>query len=505
MRGEMIPVSRLLAVLRDASLLADFRAPEDLVLQGVSQDSRDLEPGDLFLAWRGTSVDSHEFLPVVREKGAAAALVEEFRDVEGLPQIRVRDGRRAAAVAAHEILGRPADDLRILAVTGTNGKTTTVGILHHLLQAASPTAGLGTLGLTGADGVIRSVPSGLTTPGPVSLARILAELRAEGIRTLAMEASSHALEQRRLDGIRVDVACFTNLTRDHLDYHPTMEAYRDAKAHLLTLLRSTESAVVVNGDDPNWAALPEIRGRLLPVTSGDEEVRLPNARTVLPVLRARGVELGPQGSTFQLSWGERQVPVQLPLLGAFNVENALMAAGAALAAGQELDEVAAGLARVPQPRGRLELVARTPVPVLLDYAHTPDALARLLETVRPLYSGRVLLVFGAGGDRDRVKRPEMGRVAAQGAHLPIVTSDNPRTEDPDAIIDEILEGMEGSDPHRITDRREAIAFALAEAKPGDVVVLAGKGHETYQVVGRQSRPFDERAIVRQLLELEERT
>ncbi|TVR63701.1 MAG: UDP-N-acetylmuramoyl-L-alanyl-D-glutamate--2,6-diaminopimelate ligase [Gemmatimonadales bacterium] len=501
MRGRALSVSRLLAVLRDEDLLVESRAPEDLSLQGVSQDSRDLEPGDLFLAWRGTSLDAHEFLPVVREKGAAAALVEDFHDVEGLPQIRVRDGRRAAAVAAHEMMGRPGDDLRVLAITGTNGKTTTVGILHHLLREASSTAALGTLGLTGPDGVIRRLPSGLTTPGPVSLARILADLRDEGVRTVAMEASSHALEQRRLDGIRVDVACFTNLTRDHLDYHPTMEAYREAKAHLLTLLRSEESGVVVNVDDPNWAALPEIGGRLLPVTTGEGDGRLPPAGNVLPTLRARDVEVGPQGATFQLVWSERSVPVQLPLLGAFNVENALMAAGAALASGLDLDDVATRLSRVPQPLGRLELVARAPVPVLLDYAHTPDALARLLDTVRPLCSGRVLLVFGAGGDRDRAKRPEMGRVAAQGAHLPIVTSDNPRTEDPDAIIDEILGGMEGSEPHRITDRREAIAYALAEANPGDMVVLAGKGHETYQVVGRESRPFDERVIVRELLEL----
>lgn len=504
-----VAVSRLLQLLRDADLLLEARVPEELVVTGVSQDSRELEAGDLFLAWRGTSVNAHEFLPVVQEKGAAAALVEEFGEAPGLPQIRVREGRRAAALVTAELLGRPGDHLRIVAVTGTNGKTTVVSIVHHLLRTNSRTAGLGTLGVTGTDGEIRPLPSGLTTPGPVYLTRTLAAFREQGVQTVALEASSHALEQRRLDGIPVDVACFTNLTQDHLDYHPSMETYRDAKAHLLTLLRSDESGVVVNGDDPHWASLPETRGRLLPVTIRGGELHLPRARMVLPVLQVGDLTSGAQGSRFSLSWDGDVVMVQLPLLGAFNVENALVAAGAALLSGLSLEEVAQRLATVPQPRGRLEVVARKPVPVILDYAHTPDALSRLLETVRPLYPGRIILVFGAGGDRDRAKRPHMGRVAAEGAHLPVVTSDNPRTEHPDAIIDDIMAGMEGvrmvasdpvaEEPRRITDRREAIAFALAEAKQGDVVILAGKGHETGQTVGRESRPFDERVIVRELL------
>jgi UDP-N-acetylmuramoyl-L-alanyl-D-glutamate--2,6-diaminopimelate ligase len=492
----------LLAILRDSGLLLETRAPEDLAVTGVGQDSRTLGEGQLFLAWTGSAADAHDFLPQALERGAGAAVVERFSEPSELPQIRVRDGRRAAALLAQAAAGHPGDALRIVAVTGTNGKTTVTGLVRQLLSPREPAAALGTLGVTGPDG--RPVPGsgGLTTPGPVELAQRMAGLRDAGVRTLALEASSHALEQRRLDGVPVDVACFTNLTQDHLDYHPTLDDYREAKARLLTLLRDDSSGVVVNGMDRAWQKLPPLRGPLLRVGVGGVELSGPSSGQVHPDLTAHGLTLSAQDSRFTLRQGAEEIAVTTPLLGRFNVENTLVAAGAALMQGIPLSEVARVLGQVQAPAGRMEVTVREPVPVVLDYAHTPDALEKALATLKPLFHGRLILVFGAGGDRDREKRPLMGRVAAKGADLPIVTSDNPRTEDPEAIVDDIIAGM-GNTPHlRITDRREAIARALELAREGDVVLLAGKGHETYQVVGTEIRDFDEREVVRELLGLE---
>jgi len=298
-----------------------------------------------------------------------------------------------------------------------------------------------------------------------------------------MEASSHSLDQGRLDGLTFTAAVFTNLTRDHLDYHGTMEAYLAAKLKLSTLL-ALGGLEVVNLDDSAWQAMPPRSPR---VTFG-----LHPAADV----RATGVVLDASGSRFRLEGRYGSAEASLPLLGDFNVANALAAAACALGLGRPLAEVVARLAEAPQVPGRMERIAETPCIVLRDYAHTPDALERALSTLRPLTRGRVIVVFGCGGDRDRGKRPIMGRIAAQGADLAVATSDNPRTEDPDAIIDEIEQGM-GDAPHlRIADRLAAIHAALAEARPGDTLLLAGKGHETYQVLGTEKVPFDERAIVR---------
>lgn len=507
--GRALPLAAVIDILRRADLLLEIRAPEDLSVSGVAQDSRRVGPGDLFLAWRGTAVDAHRFLGDVKEAGAAAAVVERFDDAVELPQLTVRDGRRAAALVAHLVLGRPTEGLWVTAVTGTNGKTTVTFLARHLLARKAPAAALGTLGLVDTGGEIVPDTGGLTTPGPVELTRRLASLVDEGVRIVALEASSHALEQRRLDGLAVDAACFTNLSRDHLDYHGSLEAYRGAKARLLALLRDQESGVVLNGDDPSWSALPRIPGRLLVTRvskSGYEEgdpgtrrFQAPPCHDRLPDLRISGVKLSARGARFAAAWGSNEATVRTPLLGDFNVENATVALGAALLAGIPLQEGAEALADAPAPPGRLEVTLRDPVPVILDYAHTPDALRRVLETLRPLYPGRLIVVFGAGGDRDRSKRPEMGRVAAHGADVIIVTSDNPRTEDPEEIVDDVVAGVGDAPHHRITDRREAIGLALELARPGDAVLLAGKGHETYQVVGTERRPFDERTVVRELV------
>jgi UDP-N-acetylmuramoyl-L-alanyl-D-glutamate--2,6-diaminopimelate ligase len=298
-----------------------------------------------------------------------------------------------------------------------------------------------------------------------------------------MEASSHALEQRRLDGVRFDVAVFTNLTQDHLDYHADLGAYRDAKGHLVDLLKP-DGLLVLNADDPAWNVLPSAAPRT---------VRFGRAEAA--DLRIGEERHRASGSSFTLTWKGATAGVDLPLPGAFNVENATAAASVGLEAGLSLEDVADQLGRVPQVPGRLERVIAEPFTVIVDFAHTPGALDRVLSTVRTLADGRLIVVFGAGGDRDRGKRPRMAEAASRHGDLVVVTSDNPRTEDPESILDDVVAGMGEVEWERITDRRDAIRFALDAADRGDVVLLAGKGHETYQVVGTEKRPFDERAIV----------
>jgi UDP-N-acetylmuramoyl-L-alanyl-D-glutamate--2,6-diaminopimelate ligase len=371
-------------------------------------------------------------------------------------------------------------------VTGTNGKTTTTLILRHVLLELGPAATVGTLGLVEPDGSVRPGTEGLTTPGPVQLATWLRSLVDGGVRSLTMEASSHALAQRRLDALRVDVAVFTNLTQDHLDYHKDLDDYFSAKARLVDLL-SEAGTVVLNAGDPAWRRLPAHRRR---VTFGVEM----EADVV-----ADELELGARGSRFRIRYRGESALVELPLPGRFNVENALGAAAAALVAGIPLRVVAERLRTAPQVPGRLEVVVPEPYTVLIDFAHTPAALAGVLDAIRPLVRGQLVVLFGAGGDRDRAKRRPMAESVAARADYVVLTSDNPRTEDPETILDDLEPGLAGVAYERVADRREAIRRALARAHPGDVVLLAGKGHETYQIIGTEKRPFDERIVVREVL------
>jgi UDP-N-acetylmuramoyl-L-alanyl-D-glutamate--2,6-diaminopimelate ligase len=473
-------------VLRAADLLVEGRGPGDPAVLGVSQDSRTVRPGELFLAWQGAQSDAHAFVAAAAAAGAVAAVVERPVPGAAIPQLVVRDGRVAAALAASSVLGDPGRELFLVAVTGTNGKTTTALLARHLLARRAPAAALGTLGLVRPDGTVRPGTEGLTTPGPVQLSTWLRDLADEGVGSVVMEASSHALAQHRLDALRFDVAVFTNLTQDHLDFHGDLAGYFRAKARLVEMLES-DGTLVINRDDRAWDRL-SWAGRTL-TFSVEREADL----------RARDVELGAAGSTFRLEAPGGAARVTLPLLGRFNVENALGAAAAALVAGLPLADVAAGLSDAPQVPGRLERVTAQPVPVLIDFAHTPDALAGVLGTLRPLVTGRLIVVFGAGGDRDRGKRRPMAEAVARTADVAILTSDNPRTEDPERILDDLEPGLAGIDYQRIADRRAAIARALELATSGDLVLLAGKGHETYQLVGTEKRPFDERAVVRELL------
>jgi len=484
------PVSALqvvTAALEAAGLIGTIHGSNDVEISGVTQDSRTVQPGDLFLAWRGSASDAHDFVAQAAEMGAAAALVERHVPEAEIPQIQVSDGRLAAALAADVVLGSPWADLFTVGVTGTNGKTTTALLTQHVLGGKGASAAVGTLGLIEPDGSVREGTSGLTTPGPVAMSTWLSDLAEEGVGSVTVEASSHALEQRRLDGVRFDAVVFTNFSQDHLDYHPDMAAYFEAKSHLLNLMK-TDGCAVVNADDAHWKNLP-VQGRRT-VTYGIDE----------PAdLCAEMIEPGSSGTRFRIRGAvggtAGKVDVDLPLIGRFNIENCLAAAGVGTVAGMSLEAVAERLASVPQIPGRLEVVARSPFTVVIDFAHTPDALHRVLTAMRLLTSGRLIVVFGAGGDRDRGKRPEMARAVAQVADLVVITSDNPRTEDPESIIDDIVPGMNGSPFERLADRREAIGYALAQGRSGDLVLLAGKGHERYQVIGTERQPFDERLIV----------
>jgi UDP-N-acetylmuramoyl-L-alanyl-D-glutamate--2,6-diaminopimelate ligase len=472
--------------LDEAGLLVERRGALPPTVSGITDDSRAVASGHLFAAVRGSERDGHDYLDAAARAGAAAAIVQDASRT-GLPALVVKDTRRAAAIAGAAAYGWPARELQLVGVTGTNGKTTTVNMLRHLLaDGGVRSASIGTLGvLVGSEGTPLPGGGGLTTPGPIELQRLFRALRDAGVRRVAMEVSSHSLHQRRVDGVSFDVVTFTNFTRDHLDYHGSMEEYFASKSRLLDYLLP-HGTVVSNLDDIAWNALRTERRRV--GFSG----RLAKAE-----VHAEHVKYGPRGSEWTLCLHDECHEVRLPLIGDFNVINALGAAASAYALGLPTQRLAAGLSTMPQVPGRLEVVHESPT-VLRDYAHTPDALSRALEAVRPFAPKRLIVVFGCGGDRDKGKRPEMGAIAEGKADHAIVTSDNPRTEDPEKILDDIEAGMQRTNHERIEDRRAAIAHALQMAEREDVIVLAGKGHEDYQIRGTTKLPFDEKVIVGEL-------
>jgi UDP-N-acetylmuramoyl-L-alanyl-D-glutamate--2,6-diaminopimelate ligase len=480
-------IDTIARALDEARLLVERRGALPRTITGITDDSRSVRPGFVFVAVRGTERDGHDYLDAAAQAGAAVAIVQDATRTT-LPALVVNDGRRAAAVSAAAAYGFPARELQLVAVTGTNGKTTTVNLLRHLLGGdTARSASIGTLGvLVGSEGIPLDGGGGLTTPGPIELQRIFRALRDQGVRRVAMEVSSHSLHQRRVEGVVFDAAVFTNFTRDHLDYHGTMEEYFAAKAMLLDQL-IPNGTVVSNLDDPAWTQLRTNR-RIV----GFSEHKLDGE------VHAEEVHFGPRGSEWTIRLGSERRHVQLPLIGDFNVINALGAAAAAYAVGMSTERIAERLSTMPQVPGRLEVLHEGPA-VLRDYAHTPDALERALDAVRPFTPERLIVVFGCGGDRDRGKRPQMGAIAESKADVAIVTSDNPRTEDPERILDDIEAGMKRDNHERIEDRRAAIARALEIATPRDVVVLAGKGHEDYQIRGTTKLPFDEKIIVGELL------
>ena len=481
-----IKLGSIMSALEGAGLLAGTCGELPEFVDGISDDSRSVGAGMLFLAVRGSVRDGHDFLEKAEDRGAGVALVEDPSRTH-LPAIVVTQGRKAAALAAGAYYGDPSHELRMIGITGTNGKSTTAGILRHLLdEPESRSASLGTLGvLFGTEAEV--VPGGaeLTTPGPVELQRVLRELVNRGVKTVAMEVSSHSLDQRRIDGLAFDAAVFTNLTRDHLDYHLTMEAYFAAKALLMDYLEP-DGWAAINVDDDNWRALPATRRKICFGVDPEADVR------------ASEVRFSQRGSNWKVNFEGKSAPVSLPLIGDVNVHNALGAIAVGLTLGMDLQALASRLTDLPQVPGRLEVISHNPT-VLRDYAHTPDAIERALGAIRPFTEGRLILVFGCGGDRDRGKRSEMGKAAEEGADVVVLTDDNPRTEDPQQILDDIEAGMTPGRHKRIEGRKNAIEYALHEARDGDVVLLAGKGHENYQIIGTTKLPFDEKEIVRELL------
>ena len=483
----------LRTVLEEMEVVA-VRGDAGVEISGLAYDSRRVRRGDLFFALSGVHADGRAFVREALDAGAAAAVVAAGSDVEGAAAtlIEVEEPRRALAQAALRYWDHPSRELAVVGVTGTNGKTTTTYLVHAILtHAAVPAALAGTTGVR-FGGEHR--PSSFTTPEAPELQSLLREMVRRGVRAAAFELSSHALVQRRCFGIDPDVAVFTNLSHDHLDYHGTLENYLDAKLMLFDRRNDPASAkratAVINADDPAFPAVRDAAraGRLAITTYGAAA----GADVVIESVTPRASGLG-----FTLREGDRAREVTLPLLGRYNAWNAAAAYGAARALGIAADIAAAGLAGAAGVPGRLERVeAGQPFAVVVDYAHTPDALARALEAVREHFENRVLLVFGCGGDRDRAKRPVMGRIAAEGTDLGWITNDNPRTEEPGAIAAEIAEGDAAGRLRIELDRNTAIGTAIAAARPGDVVLIAGKGHETTQTIDDRMMPFDDRLVAR---------
>ena len=481
--------------IRLADLVTEIAVPgpsAGLRVSGLALDSRAVRPGDLFLALRGQRHDGRDFLAAAAAAGAVAALVDAATPGAPLPVFEVAELAQRISAIAGRFYGEPSRALAVTGITGTNGKTTCCQLLAQLFTALEAPAGvIGTLGA----GLLGAAPqdTGFTTPDAVATQRLLAELRAAGARRVAMEVSSHSLAQGRVAAVRFHTALFTNLSRDHLDYHAGMDAYRDAKARLFRQLGL--QVAVVNLDDPVGrtiaAELPAHVRRLGYSAQGrGAELRVVRADFGAAGIRAR----------IATPWGTGELSSPLP--GAFNLANLLAVIAAACGQGFALDAVLAAVPRLRAAPGRMQEVGGGRPRVIVDYAHTPAALAQALAALRPATEGRLWCVFGCGGERDRGKRPQMGTVAARGADVLVLTSDNPRGEDPQGILAEILAGL--SAPQRATvavmaDRRRAIEHAIAAAAAEDCVLIAGKGHETWQEIHGVRWPFDDAAVARAAL------
>jgi UDP-N-acetylmuramoyl-L-alanyl-D-glutamate--2,6-diaminopimelate ligase len=460
---------------------------------GVTHDSRKAGPGVVFVALRGQKVDGVAFARQAIESGAAAVVAEvPPPDAVGVPWIVVRDARLVLALMAAEFFGHPSRQMQVVGITGTNGKTTTSYLTNAIFEAAGIACGLmGTVTYR-----IRGRVVDATTPEAPELQALMRQMVSAGCGACVMEVSSHALALRRVDGIRFAAGVFTNLTRDHLDFHPNMEDYFAAKRRLFEMLPAAAPSIV-NIDDPRGAALVDLSER--PVTYGIHKPADVSPGTLSYSL---------QGLDFDIRTPQGTVRVRSALVGKPNVYNILAAVATALSLNVPVGAIERGLRQLPGVPGRFELAssARDDVTVIVDYAHTDDALRNLLETARPMATRRLITVFGAGGDRDRTKRPLMGMVAARLSDVVVVTSDNPRSEDPLAIIEDIKRGADpemrqtNAEVLSIPDRKDAIFRAVTLASAGDVVLVAGKGHEKYQEIGGRTFPFDDVAVAREALE-----
>lgn len=460
-------------------------------IQGICYDSRQAAPGSLFVAVQGYQTDGHQYIEQAIQAGAVAVVLQ--RDIAvpaGVTVVKVADSRKALALLADQFYQHPSGQLTMVGVTGTNGKTTTTHLLASIWRKAGVKPGvIGTIHNLIGDQVL---PVNNTTPESLDLQRILAQMVEAEVKGVAMEVSSHALALNRVAGVNYSAAVFTNITQDHLDFHGTMEEYLNAKALLFAM---DIDYAIINADDAAAQQLVQSsKGKVY--TYGIDQVADVQAKDI--AITARGVAFTACGP-----WGEHRL--DLKLTGRFNVYNTLAAYTTALALGIPSDIVVEALQNVPGVAGRFELVDQgQDFAVVVDYAHTPDGLENILTTARQITTGRLITVFGCGGDRDRTKRPIMGEIAARYSDIPVVTSDNPRTEDPDRIIEDVVVGVNNvTKPENylvIADRREAINRAIELAQAGDVVVIAGKGHEDYQIIGKTKYPFDDRLVAREALE-----
>jgi UDP-N-acetylmuramoyl-L-alanyl-D-glutamate--2,6-diaminopimelate ligase len=494
---------RLSDIINDVPVVQMF-GPMDTEIAGITTDSRAVRDRWCFVATEGEHVDGHRFIQQAIERSAGCIVLQRRQYEEtyaglltasycqhgGVSVLVVEDSRIACAILADRFHRSPASQLFLVGITGTNGKTTTAFLIKQILEAAGYRTGLiGTIEYH----IGKTIePARFTTPPAEELHALFARMTQAGCTAAVMEVSSHALALRRVHGLRFDITIFSNLTQDHLDFHGTLDAYRDAKRLLFGA--HTKSHALINADDP--------AGALMGAAAGKKKRSYGTAAR--SAFRMTDVTASRRGTSFLLDWKGGSFRVASPMVGSFNAYNLAAAAAVGCLVGLDGAAIARALKRVRSVPGRFErILSEDGVLAIVDYSHTPDALEKAVGTARSLAGseGRVLTVFGCGGDRDRGKRPIMGAVASRGSDLAIVTSDNPRTEDPDAIVNDILTGIvTGADVHVQPDRRAAIRFALKQASPGDVVLVAGKGHETYQIIGTRKRPFDDREIIRAYFE-----
>lgn len=458
---------------------------KNIDITSIAYDSRKVKDGCVFVAIKGYETDGHKYAKVAAENGAAVIVAEDEIDVD-VPVIYTENSRRMLAELACTFYNNPSKKFGLVGITGTNGKTTTTYLIKSILEAAGKQVGIiGTNQNIIGDKVLLTKSTTPTTPNALELQQLFSEMVHYGADYVVMEVSSHALDLDRVYGCNFDVGVFTNLTRDHLDFHKTMENYLNAKAKLFAL----SDKGVVNFDDDGGKTI---------VNKGECPDIIKTGLENGCDLKAENIKITARGTQFDMIYKGETYPVSIRIPGKFSVYNALSAAGATIQLGVDINTVIKGLAEASGVMGRVEVVPTdTDYTVIIDYAHSPDGLENIITCVKGFAEGRVITLFGCGGDRDRTKRPIMGEIAGTLSDFSIVTSDNPRTENPDSIIDEIEVGIKKTSGEyvRITDRREAIGYALDNAKAGDVIILAGKGQETYQIIGKEKFDFDERIEV----------
>jgi UDP-N-acetylmuramoyl-L-alanyl-D-glutamate--2,6-diaminopimelate ligase len=499
MARNPITLTQLLAVLRGQVEILEQRGDVNLPVHAITDDSRAVTAGSLFVAVKGERVDGHRFVEQAIKAGAVAVVAQAAVASGPVPFVRVADSRKALGLLGSRFYGDPSARLKMIGVTGTNGKTTTTYLCKSLLEGIGRRVGL--IGTVGYQIGQETIPASHTTPGALDLQALLAKMVEGGLNVAVMEVSSHALALDRTAGCEYDVAVFTNLTQDHLDFHHTMDEYFEAKLRLFTGLaggRKTGKRAIVNLDDPRGGAILAA----CPVPAWSYAIK--NQADI----KAEGVRLSLAGTAFTAATPAGSFAVESRLVGEHNVYNLLGAIGVALHSGATSDQVCEAAAQIINVPGRFERISSgQDFTVVVDYAHTEDALLRLLAAAQTLKTGRIITVFGCGGDRDRGKRPKMGRTAVEYSDVVILTSDNPRTEDPMAILHEVeigvrdaLERRNHVQYHMVPDRREAIGAAIHEARRDDMVLIAGKGHEDYQIIGTKKFHFDDREVAREAIQ-----